>query len=450
MLMNLANPKRQWWLFKQRLIEGLRYSRSLRRARGYALWMRSRLSSSPPKRLNDLCAAYAQLDDGVVQQSISNEVAAWIDGTRLGVWRQYQIGRERHAAAIKAHGHGYVSRTVMVKAPGEGGEKGVLITYFEYNFQRLLDGIDDYRSFTDKYTVVYATSWSPTGYPLIANILAESDGPVYVQAANYSEVPSLQSFHQRVRCLNTLPCDWLHPSFYAPKPFNERDIDILVVANWAPFKRHWALFNALRDLPETLRIVCVGQPEVGHSLENMRELQRFLGARQNIEFLQSIPIDEVTKLQCRAKACAIFSKREGGCVAATEALMAGSALVMVKGASIGSLAHINEQTGFAVDDDRIAEGLRTALARAHELDPRAYAIEHLSCEVTARKLNDQLKEDAMAEGRPWTKDIYAPVWRPYPRLLNPADTEELRPAFNELHVRYPGVFPEHLHDTSHL
>lgn len=447
--MKLAETRRRWWLIKKRLNEGLRHSQALRLGRGQSLWARARLARPVARRLNQLCNAYSQLGPGWVQRNISAEIASWIDGPQSGIWRQQRIGRERHAAAIKALGHGFASRTLILKAPSENGEKGVMITYFEYNFQRLLDGIEDYRRFTEQYTMVYCASWSPTNYQLFANLLAETSGPVFVQAATHAEIPSLKAFHPRMRCLDTLPCDWLHPSHFDPKPYQERDIDILMVANWAPFKRHWALFNALRELPESLKIVCVGQPETGHGLTQMRELQRFLGARQNIEFLQSIPVEEVSRLQCRAKISAIFSKREGGCVAATESLMAGAALAMVKGASIGSLAHVNERTGFALDDHRLGEGLRFALAHAQECNPRAYALEHLSCEVTARKLNAQLKAEALADGRPWTRDIVTPAWRPYPCLLDLEGKERLRPAFDELHRRYPAVFPAHLHDTSH-
>ena len=447
--MNLAAPKRQLWVIKRRLNEALRYSHALRHGHGHVLWARSRLARSPAEHLSRLCSAYAQLGPGVARQSISAELSPWIDGPRAGIWREKLIGRERHASAIKALGHGFVSRTVMVKAPGDNGEKGVLITYFEYNFQRLLDGIADYREFSDRYSVIYSTSWSPTSYHLLANLLAETPGPVFVQACNYEEVPGLNAFHPRVRCLATLPCDWLQPDLYQPRPFAERDIDILVVSNWAPFKRHWALFNALRDLPENLRIVCVGQPEVGHSVKTLQAMQRLLGARQEIEFLQSIPIEQVTDLQCRAKVSAIFSRREGCCVAATESLMAGAALALVKGACIGPLAYVNERTGFTLDDHRLAEGLRTALAHAHERRPREYAIERLSCEVSARKLNNLLKREASAEGRPWTRDIHTPFWRPYPRLLEPAAKTELQPAYDELHRRYPAVFPDHLMDTSH-
>lgn len=448
--MKLAEPRRQLWLMRQRLREGLRYNHALRRSYGHLLWARSRLDPPGARRLDRLCTAYSLLGRGPARESIAAEIAPWIDGHQSHIWRREQIGRERHAGHLKAHGHGFVSRTVMVKAPGENGEKGVLITYFEYNFQRLLDGIGDYRRFTDKYTVVYSTSWSPTSYHLLGNLLAETTGPVFMQACNYHEIPALNAFHPRVRCLDTLPCDWLEPSYYEPRPFNERDIDLLVVSNWAPFKRHWALFNALRELPENLRIVCVGQPETGHDLQKMRELQAMLGSRQNIEYLQSVPIGQVTALQCRAKVCAIFSRREGCCVAAAESLMAGAALALIEDACIGPLAYVNERTGFALDDYHIAEGLREAFAHAHERKPRDYALEHLACEVSAGKLNALLKKEALAEGRPWTRDIETPVWRPYPRLLKAEAKETLKPAYADLHKTYPAVFPDHLLETSIL
>ncbi len=449
MPIKLAEPRRQWWLMKRRFSEAWRYSHSLRHGHGHALWAKSRLAGSPAERLNQLCLAYSKLGAGPARESISAELEPWIDGPQSRIWREQQVGRERHASAIKALGHGFVSRTVMVKAPGDNGEKGVLITYFEYNFQRLLDGIPDYREFTSKYSVIYSTSWSPTSYHLLGNLLAESTGPVFIQACNYGEIPALHGFHSRVRCLETLPCDWLQPAFYQPRPYAERDIDLLVVSNWAPFKRHWALFNALRELPENLRVVCVGQPETGHTIEKMRAQQRLLGARQNIEFVESIPIEEVTALQCRARVCAIFSRREGCCVAATESLMAGAALALVGGACIGPLAYVNDQTGFVLDDRNLAAGLRQALAEAHDRQPREYAMSRLSCDVSARKLNELLKQEAVKEGRPWTRDIHTPCWRPYPQLVEASAKAELFPAFRELQQRYPAVFPEHLMDTSH-
>ena len=41
--------------------------------------------------------------------------------------------------------------------------------------------------------------------------------------------------------------------WFQPRPFTAKDIDIVVVANFGQFKRHHALFQALREWPASLR-----------------------------------------------------------------------------------------------------------------------------------------------------------------------------------------------------
>lgn len=407
----------------------------------------ARLASDLSKQMHHLCTAVSLLQDGPVKTRAMAQVRATLDGPQSAIWRKQQIGWERYASMIK--GSSQVSRTVMVKGPAANGERGVLITYFEYNFQRLLAGIIPFQEFTDRYSVIYSTSWSPTNYHLLASLVAETSGPVWMQACNYNEVPALEALHPRVCCLPTLPCDWLGPDYYPVKPAAERDIDLLVVSNWAPFKRHWALFNALRDLPPEWRVVCVGQPETGHTLADIQRLQQRLGAPQKIEYHERLAIDQVTALQVRSKVGAVFSRHEGCCVAATETLMAGAALALIDGARVGPLAYINESTGVALRESHLAEDLRRAVAEAHQMQPRAFAESRLSCHESARRLNDLLKREALAEGRPWTQDIETPVWRPYPRLLHEASQPKLEAAAAELSDRYPHVFAPDFLNTSH-
>jgi glycosyltransferase involved in cell wall biosynthesis len=324
----------------------------------------------------------------------------------------------------------------------------VLITYFEYNFQRLLAGIQDFKQFTDRYSIIYSTSWSPTNYHLLASLVAETSGPVWVQACNYGEIPALSAVHPRIRCLTTLPCDWLAPEYYPMAPEQERDIDILVVSNWAPFKRHWALFAALAQLPAHWRVVCVGQPETGSSLAKIQALQTRFGVKQRIEYHERLSIDEVTALQLRSKVGAVFSRHEGCCVAAAETLMAGCSLALIDGAKVGPLAYVTEQTGVAMRSGSISADLARAVEQAHLRSPRQFAEQHVSCLVSAQKLNAQLLSEAAREGRPWTRDIQTPVWRPYPRLLRevPPDIQQ---AADELSALYPSVFPPTFLNTSH-
>ena len=131
-----------------------------------------------------------------------------------------------------------LSRSVVLKAPGANGEKGVILSTFEYNWFRLVADPGRFEALCAEFHLVLSTSWSPTGYHILALAAAQASDTLFVQACNYDEVAKIQAFHPRLRCLETLPCDWLHPDLYRPRAPQDRDIDIVIVSNWAPFKRH--------------------------------------------------------------------------------------------------------------------------------------------------------------------------------------------------------------------
>lgn len=374
-----------------------------------------------------LCRAYAQSEDATYLGGIAR---------RLGPTLETPMAASPGEAAPS------LSRTLLVKAPGPEGERGVILSYFEYNWSRLLRGIPDYGEFARRYTVVHLPSWSPTRYDLLAEALRRGapELPIYIQPANDRERSKLERFHPRIRTVAGLACDWVDPACFLPRSWAERDIDLLVVSNWAPFKRHWELFSTLRRMPRDLRVVCVGQPDSGKTLADIRELQRRFRAPQEIEFLESIPIDRVTDLQCRAKVSPLFSRWEGGCVAAVEALMAGSVLAMREDARIGARAHVNAETGVTFRHRSAAEQLLRALEDGQSLRPREWAIEHIAADRTLEKLNAQLRADSFAAGRPWTTDLAAMRYRPYLALMDESDRKRLDEPAQELTRRYPTVF----------
>ena len=342
----------------------------------------------------------------------------------------------------------HVTRTLPIKAPGPNGEKGVILTYFEYNWLRLLRGIADYASFSRRWSVIFCSSWSPTDYSLVARAIAMTDGPVYVQPCNFAEAPKLKRFHPKVKAVPGMPCDWLCPEHFSPLPWSERDVDLLIVSNWAPFKRHWELFETLRRMPANLKVVCIGQPELGHTLAGIKKLQEAFQVPQQIEYVESIPIDQVTQYQCRAKIALIFSRWEGCCVAAAEALFAGAVLAMRKDAYVGPKSYINSQTGILLEPGRAHEQLMEALRTGEKYRSRAWAEANISCYQTNAKLSAMLEEDAREAGQPWTIPTIVPCWRPYPRICHAADAPLIQAACAELHQNYPNVFPADLQESS--
>jgi len=425
-----------------RIVDSLRYSYRLRN-------LAARVKLSTPGADDEIqraIRAYELASNPGILMSALRRIAPSINRLTREQWLKLRPGWENYQATLAKDPK--VSRTLLLKAPGPDGEKGVIFCYFEYNWLRLLTGIEDFQSFTEKYTVIYAASWSPTSYGVLGFAASSTDQPIYVQPANIADVEKLSSFHPNVRPLDTLACDWINPDFYQPRPWDERDIDILVVANWAPFKRHWELFETLCQLPDDLKIVCVGQRQSGVTLDDIRSLQKSYGVRQKIDYLESIPIEEVTQLQCRAKVSALFSRWEGGCVAVTESFAAGAVVAMREDAHIGSRAHINEANGVLFNRSNAAQRISDALRNGAALTPRKWSSETISCSQTAAKLNQSLKRDSLDAGRPWTRDIAPFCYRPYPVFVDETDQRRLAPDFAELSSKWPDVFPANLIDIS--
>jgi hypothetical protein len=430
------------------LKDALRYSRLLRHAGGLLAHARGLAAPEPAVRIARLTRALTMLESPASRARAVRALQRKPGFDAAAPWEAAVRAEPRYAGLLKEKPH--LSRSVILKSPGPGGEKGVLLMTFEYNWARLLLGLDaeGRRWMDENYDLVLSTSWSPTDYAVLGLATACTTGNVFVQSCNYGEIAAIEAFHPRLRCLKTLPCDWINPVLYDPKPAAERETDIVMVANWGEFKRHWELFRALRHMPADLKIVLIGQREPGRSTETIRALAQAHGVPQKLEIHESIPIAEVARLQCQAKVSVIMTRREGCCVAAVESLFAGCALAMREDAHVGPLAYINEHTGQRLRPGHVHEDLMALLRRSAQLAPRQWSVENLACHLSREKLNTLLKTSAESQGRPWTRDIAQPHWRPHPTHAHEADRERLRPVYEELHQRFPQVFSADLIDTS--
>ncbi|WP_038165622.1 glycosyltransferase [Verrucomicrobium sp. BvORR106] len=338
-----------------------------------------------------------------------------------------------------------LSRTLILKPPGPDGEKGVLYVAFEYNLYRLLRGLLDPAALLSRYDLVLSTSWSPTSYALLEWALHRVPGTLYLEAGNPAEMAKLEAYHPRIKCVSTMPCEWIHPGNFAPRPHAARTYDVLMVANWAPFKRHYELFAALAKLPASLKVVLIGQKEAGRTAQSIIATARDLGAKQELEVLESLPIQRVREIQCDSKTAVLMSRREGSCVAAMEALFANTPIGMRSDAHVGSRKYVNEHTGRLFNPRRgIHHELAALLEAAPYLEPRRWAADHLSCHQAITRLNHELKDHATGQGRRWTRDLAAMCWNPYPTYVREADAQELRPLYEGLFQEFPGVFTSNL------
>jgi hypothetical protein len=210
-----------------------------------------------------------------------------------------------------------------------------------------------------------------------------------------------------------------------------------MLAGFGAVKRHFAFFKALRDLPSTVKVVLVGQPDKGRTAQSLLEEARLYGVEDRYELRESISHEEVTRALAQAKLSVILSKEEGSCVAVVESMFADTPVGIYEDAIIGSRTFINQHTGRFLTGDSLGKQLAEFLAAAPSYSPRKWAFENgVGCYQSTAALNRHLKEAALQAGEEWTRDIVVHHWCPDPVLLRPEDRAALDYEYNDIRSRF--------------
>jgi glycosyltransferase involved in cell wall biosynthesis len=310
----------------------------------------------------------------------------------------------------------------------------VLFISFENQWVKLL-GLADLPDFASRYTLVLAPSGSP--HNLISYAFpALYPGPLFTLISNPHDPAVLARVAANLVVVPLYASSWVNPDLFAPLPRSARTYDLIMVANFAKFKRHQALFAALRAMPRDLRLLLIGQDQDGRTADTIRELARWYGVADRFELRSNQTYTEVVRAFCQARASVVLSRREGSCVAVAESLFADTPAALLQGAEIGSRVFLNEQTGRFLHDDTLAAELTALVAEAQSYQPRAWAEQHIACWQSSRFLNDLLRQHALAAGQDWTQDIAPLQWCPDPQPARAEDRQRLAAERAEIRTRY--------------
>lgn len=404
-------------LFKRWRLEmedWLRYSPRFRRATSRFMLLRLRSpdphdSQAVARTIVNLCTAARFAENDELERQIQARIVALVDHLDPASvdWAEFIPGfhdtRVYKAAILKPH--------VGPK------EKGVLYLSFETLWIRLLRP-ENYRELAERYTVVVAPSTSPPHVLVNYVFPAFFPGPVFTQISHPRDLEVFPRMSPNLVVVPLYASSWVNPDLFQPIPKAQRRWDLLMVANFAKFKRHHAFFDALRSMPKDLRILLIGQDQDGRTATTIREIARWYGVEDRFTLLSRQPYVEMAKHFCSARSTVVLSKREGSCVAIAESLFADAPAAMLADAGIGSRAFINEQTGRFLDERHLARDLTAFVREADQYQPRAWAEANISCFRSTQTLNDILKQKALELGQEWTRDIVPMQWAPDPKLVH--------------------------------
>jgi glycosyltransferase involved in cell wall biosynthesis len=397
------------------------------------------LKSFTQPKVEDKLLTLAQSYRRWPSRSTERRLAPWLNTERAAIWREKKIGWTRYRKQLSSP---TLIKSLILKAPGADGEKGVLYVSFEYNWLRLLQHFD-LRRLLNEYFLIGASSWSPPYFPAHWALAHIGPDPVFMQISNPSDTELYARFDHNIRPIPIMASDWINPDFYNPKPHKQREIDILQVAGWSHVKRHWLLFRALRKMPRHLRVVLIGQDADGRTADDVFREAKAFGVADRIQMIQDASIDEVTRHQCNSKSSISLSAREGSCVVVAESLFADASVAMLYNSHVGSRAYINAQTGKLLRTDTMHMQLSELIERSASFSPRAWAVANITSARTTEKLNGVLRDYSRERALPWTQDIAPMCWRPDPVYVQTADNEHLQSAYAALQERHGVIVAGH-------
>ena len=137
---------------------------------------------------------------------------------------------------------------------------------------------------------------------------------------------------------------------------------LVSVGTIQPRKNLPVVFEALRQLPEAVRLVHVGRP--GWLCDPIFAALDASGVKHRVQILQGVDDEDLAALYSGAVACVFPSKYEGFGLPAVEAMACG---VPVIASHAGSLAEVVQDAGIIVDPDdssAIATGTRRLMEDA--------------------------------------------------------------------------------------
>jgi glycosyltransferase involved in cell wall biosynthesis len=325
-----------------------------------------------------------------------------------------------------------IHKTIVLKRSVSEREKGVVFVSFDNQMARLAKA-KDLRKFAEHYTLVLSPQWSPPH--TIASYLFPRlyPDPIFCLISNPRDLGIFPRISDKYRMVPLYASNWVDPREFTPAPIVEKNIEIFMLANFAKYKRHHALFAALRELPRNYRVLLVGQRERGRDRDTLLSEAAAFGVRDRIEIRENVSDEELHNSFVRAKTSLILSRREGSCVAVVESMFANTPVGVYEDAEVGSRVFINEHTGRLLKHNNLAEQLKDFVESSAQFQPREWVMENgVGCVASSQALNQALKQHALSSGAEWTEDIATLRWRPNPQYYDTQDAERLRLCYVEI------------------
>ncbi len=287
----------------------------------------------------------------------------------------------------------------------ENGERGVIVLKYSYSFPLFLR-LFDVDKIAQRYFIVLEPSWN--GY-FNLDILSylKLEAPVFVQAQEPRDARLLKNIRSNLYPVPLGTNWWVDHQVFKPLHI-EKDADIIMVASWANFKRHYKFFRILKNMRKrgkVLRTILVGYP-IERSLDEIREQASFFGIEDQIEFYEWLSPEEVNLQMNRAKVNLVWSRYEGNNRVLLEGMFAGVPFILREGFNYGyKYPFVNNQTGLYANERNLAHIVSYILTHTEKFKSREWALKNMSYERAVDILHASIRRVALSLGERFDGNI---------------------------------------------
>ena len=289
---------------------------------------------------------------------------------------------------------------VMVVKSATDEEKGVLVLAYSYVFP-LLGQLFDLERIVRRYHLVLEPSWSGYCNPDVL-CYRGVDERVFVQAYEPRDREFIEVLQSNLVAVPISANWWIDHRVFAPMPAVSKDLDVIMIAGWASYKRHAQFFAALRTLRRRgirLKVALVGY-SLGLTVADLQATAAAHHVDDQIEWYEGVSQSDVNLLLNRSKVSVIWSRKEGVNRAIIEGMFAGVPCILRDGFNYGyRYPYINDATGRFAAEDELPDALVWMVDNYQQFDPRSWVMEQMSCQLATAILERTIRDHAPG---PWT------------------------------------------------
>ena len=345
-------------------------------------------------------AALTRLD-GLVALAVALPRRGW---RRRVVQHALAIARNNLAELKDPKSPVLVRHAIVLKPYVSKSEKGLVLVTFEGELLKIARS-PDFERFALAYRVLFLPTWQPIFSTALFILGARAVDTFWILPSSSESLDDCDGFAPYARALPFQSSSWVDDSRFSADRTSRR-FDLLMVSNFAKYKRHWLLFQALRELPPSVSCIITGRPLGSRTVEVIRREAAAFGVLNRIEILENPSDATLERIFADAKLFCALSHKEGSFIAIAEALMADTPVAIFANAIVGSKEYIHDETGFLFDTgERLSSQILAALQICERKRPQAWARQNISARVNVERLNKLLEDEATRSHEQWTIDV---------------------------------------------